>query len=414
MKTILCVSHVVPWPGAHGNEIRLQRLLVWLRKQRFRIILVITAADVEAERIALMRRHVDRLELPCQSTRSLDAGRLLDRLRHGIGTLRSWLASGGIPPERGPMQTLADAVCPDRVGRLVRRLEKEEPVDIYLAYYGFALRAFSHVACRERVVCDTVEAFSMVRHDAAGKPTDRVLSFSPPEEREMLLASGHIMAIQRAEAEYLAQLVPERPVRTVGLDCDVPPHPGLPSEAAEVIGVVGSANQANVDGLRLFLDRSWPLIRARVPRARLRIAGGLGAAARELGGSTAPAGMETTGWVADIAEFYRGVRLVVNPVQIGTGLKIKTVEALAHCRPVVTYAIGCEGIEPGAAEGLCVVDEASAMAEACATLLLDPARCDQMALAAGGFASAALSADSIYAPLRGLLDAIRGGRRSAR
>lgn len=308
------------------------------------------------------------------------------------------------------MQTLAEAVCPDRVGRLVRRLAKEEDIHMRVAYYALALRAFHRVPCRSIVLCDTVEVFSTDYHDSAGKPTDRVLSFVPSEEREMLLASGHMMAIQQAEADYLARLVPERPVLTAGMDCDVPSHPGLPSDAAEVIGVVGSANQANVDGLRVFLDRSWPLIRAHVPGARLRIAGGPGAAARGMHGSTASAGVEMTGWIADIADFYRGVRFVVNPVQIGTGLKIKTVEALGHCRPVVTYAIGCEGVEPGAEEALCVVDEASAMAEACATLLLDPARCDRMALAAGRFAAAALSADIVYAPLRGLLETIGGGR----
>jgi hypothetical protein len=309
------------------------------------------------------------------------------------------------------MQTIADAVCPDSVARAVRRIERQEDIDVYLAYYAFVLRAFGHVGRREQVVCDTVEVFSMVRTDAAGVPIEPLLSFSRAEEREMLLSSGHIVAIQQAEADYLAQLVPERSVMTVGLDYDVPPDPGRPSETGQVIGMMGSSNQANVLGLHTFLDRSWPLIKARVPGVRLRIAGGLGTVISEQVGAAALDGVELIGWVEDVSAFYRGVRLVVNPVQTGTGLKVKTVEALAHCRPVVTYAIGCEGIRPGAAEGLYVVDDVSAMADACVTLLLDPDRCDQIAGAAGRFASAELSAERVYAPLRGLLDTFRDGRR---
>jgi hypothetical protein len=410
MKTIVCVSHVVPWPGAHGNEVRLQRLLVWLRKHDFRIILVLTKGDVGPEQADLVRRHVDRLEMPCQSTRRIDPRRFFERCRLWFETMRSGPAAGGPPPRPQPMQELADLICPERVTRLVNRVGKEERVDVYYAYYAFMLQAFRDVPCRERIVCDTVEMFSMVRDAAAGAALDSVLTFSREEERTMLLQCGHVLAIQHAEAGYLVELVPERRVSTVGMDCDVPAVPGLPSGAAELVGIVGSANPANVDGLRLFLDRSWPLIRDRAPRARLKIAGQLGTAVRQWYPDTPPDGVEAIGRVEDMAEFYRHVRVVVNPVRVGTGLKIKTIEALAHCRPIVTYPVGCEGIVPAPARAWWVVEDASAMAEACAALLGDPARCDAMAEAAKAFASAALAADSVYAPLVRVIDTIDAGR----
>lgn len=324
--------------------------------------------------------------------------------------MRSWLAAGGAEPESRPMQRLADRICPDVIGRLVQRVATEEAVDIYYAYYAFALNALRHVSQRERIVCDSVELFSMVHFDAAGVAIDNVLSFCREEEREMLLQSGHVLAIQRAEAAYLAELVPERPVWTVGMDHEVPESPGRPSESAELVGIVGSANQPNIDGLRLFLDRCWPLVRARAPRARLRIAGQLGAATRPWYPDTLPDGVEVMGWVEHLAGFYRDLRVVVNPVRAGTGLKIKTIEALAHCRPIVAYAIGCEGIDPAAEQAWWIVEDAESMAEACVSLLQNPARCDAMALAARRFASAALTADSVYAPLSRVLDTMGVGR----
>jgi hypothetical protein len=43
----------------------------------------------------------------------------------------------------------------------------------------------------------------------------------------------------------------------------------------------------------------------------------------------------------------------VNPAVAGTGLKIKTLEALGHLRPIVTWPNGVEGLSPELA-ALCV------------------------------------------------------------
>ena len=62
------------------------------------------------------------------------------------------------------------------------------------------------------------------------------------------------------------------------------------------------------------------------------------------------------GRVDDLAELYRSARVVINPVLAGTGLKIKTVEALSRLRPIVTWPTGVEGL-PETLKTLCdVVD----------------------------------------------------------
>jgi hypothetical protein len=47
---------------------------------------------------------------------------------------------------------------------------------------------------------------------------------------------------------------------------------------------------------------------------------------------------------------YRRARVVVNPAVAGTGLKVKTVEALSRLRPIVTWPNGAEGLPPELAE----------------------------------------------------------------
>jgi hypothetical protein len=64
-------------------------------------------------------------------------------------------------------------------------------------------------------------------------------------------------------------------------------------------------------------------------------------------------GVIRLGPVADLRPLYSQARVVINPAVAGTGLKIKTLEALGHLRPIVTWPIGTDGFAPELA-ALCV------------------------------------------------------------
>ena len=51
------------------------------------------------------------------------------------------------------------------------------------------------------------------------------------------------------------------------------------------------------------------------------------------------------GFVAEIEGFYRSVDAVVSPVTMGTGINVKTVQAMAYGMPLITTAWGSKGIE---------------------------------------------------------------------
>ena len=55
--------------------------------------------------------------------------------------------------------------------------------------------------------------------------------------------------------------------------------------------------------------------------------------------------IELLGIVDDIEEVYRNCRLVINPVRTGTGLNIKAIEAIAHCKPLVSTVAGARGLK---------------------------------------------------------------------
>jgi glycosyltransferase involved in cell wall biosynthesis len=114
-----------------------------------------------------------------------------------------------------------------------------------------------------------------------------------------------------------------------------------------------------------------PLVRQRVPAATVRIVGARPAAAvRQL---RALDGVEVAGDVPDMAAELERAAVSVLPVFSGSGLKNKVLEAFAGGLPVVTNALGIQGVE-GAAPGreYLAAEGARDIAHAAAGLLEDP------------------------------------------
>src|SRR5450631_16299 len=61
--TILIVSHVVPFPPAAGNEIRILKMIQWLRRQGYRVVYLLNAKTLKPEKWQALRMVVDELHL---------------------------------------------------------------------------------------------------------------------------------------------------------------------------------------------------------------------------------------------------------------------------------------------------------------------------------------------------------------
>jgi hypothetical protein len=193
-------------------------------------------------------------------------------------------------------------------------------------------------------------AFKIIdTHDVLSMRAEKVGAFGVEHqvveagaERRRLERADVIIAIQENERTALEALVPGRPVVTAGVDFDVledaPPPPG------RQVLYVASDNPMNRHGLRDFLRHAWGRVRDAVPEAELMVVGAVGASV-----PVAPAGVTVLGRVDDLDPLYRASRVVINPAVAGTGVKIKTLEALAHLRRVVAWPNGVDGLSPAVA-----------------------------------------------------------------
>jgi glycosyltransferase involved in cell wall biosynthesis len=131
--------------------------------------------------------------------------------------------------------------------------------------------------------------------------------------------------------------------------------------------------EPNVDGLVWFVREAWPRVRAAVPGATLAVVGRRPTVeVREL--ANVP-GVTVQADVAEAPPCYAASDVVVVAVRIGSGTRLKALEAMASGRPVVGTRVGLEGLhlEHAAPPSPAItVDTAAELADGVIGLLRNP------------------------------------------
>jgi len=99
----------------------------------------------------------------------------------------------------------------------------------------------------------------------------------------------------------------------------------------------------NQDAVRLLLDAILPRVQALEPKARLVIVGRKPTDALRAELTNRP-GVELHADVPDVRPFLHAAGMLVVPLRIGGGSRLKILEALAAGTPVITTTIGVEGL----------------------------------------------------------------------
>lgn len=199
-------------------------------------------------------------------------------------------------------------------------------------------------------------------------------------ETRLCAAADLVLAIQPEEADLLRNAVPGARIESLPL--------GLaPSRFADpapidppVVLVVGSWNWIpNAQGLRRFLvEGARALLEAGAP-VRIRVVGkGMSS---ELVEEVRSAGADPVGYVDDIRAELVAARLMIVPLWVGAGLRVKIVEAFACGLPVVATPLACEGLGVEDGREILLGDTPSELSARACELLRDPARAREVGLA---------------------------------
>lgn len=354
---ILIASYSPCFPLYQGDSMRLAQLINYLRGRDWRVTLVHSHAPEQRPDYPGMARLVDELIVyyPDSSERDLTSRQLDD-----------W--------------------CPNGFAELVAKHALATLPDVVLAQFSLMSK------CLERLpttpgplkILDADNVFANRRRsfDDAGLE-DHWVEPSLDEEIQAWNRADMLLAIQPEEYHLIRSCLPHKEV------CYVPflySAVDARSVGNTTVLTVANDNRQNLAGLQRFIETGWPLVRARYPDARFVV---IGRSAEALGGNHV--GVELVGPVRDLVPYYRAASVVINTTPCGTGLKCKSVEALAHGKCLVSLPAGVEGLP--AAQGLFIqVRSMRAMGRAICRLFKHPA------VAAGYGDRALLFATREYSP----------------
>ena len=136
-----------------------------------------------------------------------------------------------------------------------------------------------------------------------------------------------------------------------------------------VLFVGNFENLPNLDAFEFFTIEVWPLLRQRLPEVELSVIGAkMPEAMKDWDGRD---GIRIVGTVPDMRPGYHEHRVLACPIRVGSGTRLKLLEAFAAGIPSVATAIAAEGLDAVDGEHLLLAEEPADFAEALARVLED-------------------------------------------
>ncbi|MCK4546254.1 MAG: glycosyltransferase [Candidatus Eisenbacteria sp.] len=193
-------------------------------------------------------------------------------------------------------------------------------------------------------------------------------------EAEVCGRLDRVLTFSEADADALSALSPRSRVSWLPLSVDALSLSEI--SAAEDIDLlwIGSLRWLpNVDSLEWFVDEILPRILHFRPMATVAIAGSSPPPWLKSIAQRGP-GIRILGEVENAHDLMARSRIVLVPLRIGSGVRVKIIEALAMKRAVLSTTLGCEGIEVEPGKHLVVADEPDDFAREAIRLLEDENR----------------------------------------
>ncbi len=207
-------------------------------------------------------------------------------------------------------------------------------------------------------------------------------------ERAAVRRFDHVIAVSERDRDIMKAMTDESRISVVPTGVDLSQFQAAAGTSATepLVVFLGSMDwEANIDAVEYFCREIWPRVRAAAPDARFRI---VGRNPHRRVQRLACESIDVTGTVPSVIEHLREAAVVVVPLRMGGGTRLKIYEAMAMGKAVVSTSIGAEGLDVHHGHDILLADTAETFADSTIALLRDRESRQQIERAASELAAA--------------------------
>ena len=200
--------------------------------------------------------------------------------------------------------------------------------------------------------------------------------FRREEQQTWRHADGCIMTSGR-EAEIVRQLAPDQHITVApnGVDIDYFVPSAKPVNPNSIVLTGLMRYRPNIDAALYFVQEVFPFVLKERPDSVFTI---VGAGPPDEVKQLARENVIVTDTVPDVRPYVESAAVIAVPLRMGSGTRLKVLEALSMCKPMVSTAVGCEGIDVQHDKHLLIADDAESFANAVVELMSDAALCHRL------------------------------------
>lgn len=216
----------------------------------------------------------------------------------------------------------------------VNKLDRIYHFDACLVNYYWLSKLLTKISIPRRgIITHDSFTFNNLRNDVKS-----LLNLTPNEEAKALQRCATVFAMQDEEAVLFKRLTPKSKILISYCNYEY--------VAQSVTGnhnlvFLSGSFYLNVNGLKWFVENVFPDIIRVFPDCRLKIGGTICSTIKEYENTE---NIDLVGFVEDPSSFYALGDVAINPTYQGTGLKIKTFEAMAYDKIVMVHPHSINGI----------------------------------------------------------------------
>jgi hypothetical protein len=225
-----------------------------------------------------------------------------------------------------------DDFYPFGIGRSIRKIRKIHKFDCVIVNYVFLSKLLNFFNDSSKIIY-THDVFSN-KFQLTG---NEWFSVNPGEEAKALKRADTVLAIQENEAVFFSYLTTGRVLSAFSY---FPVH-NSPFTGKKNILFMAGLNSHNTDAIQWFIKTVFNELILLHPEMKLLIGGSVCERITHLKKNDSIVLYNT---VKNLSEFYCLGDIVINPTYAGTGLKIKSFEALAHGKVLISHPHNSVGI----------------------------------------------------------------------